>query len=313
MAMLPEGSICYENPIGTAPAVQLWASDRPSSSCCRESPCELQRLFSLYVAAGHPVRGAAPRPRRPATSSLSRTATSRPSRAGSWPTPPAAIHGIHARARLSRGMTPAWVSASRSQATDADEAELDKLLELAEADLRARLGARGRPGLLGDGGRRLMPPYFAALVNFGHSARRRDGNRRPDLPEPGRAPSRLQGPRRRSRSASSTALRWRGRLLTYLAVALLLVTGLLKTGCRGPAASGWLGHGGYLHRVPAWQDRAVALLVFHFAMKLASRLPKTRSRRRSGRARSGWQRCLGVIVILSASLHRTGHLTAMGL
>ncbi len=48
IADVPEGSVCYENPIGTAPAMRLKVGDT-TMFLMPGVPAELQRLFGLYV------------------------------------------------------------------------------------------------------------------------------------------------------------------------------------------------------------------------------------------------------------------------
>ena len=86
-------------------------------------------------------------------------------------------------------------------------------------------------------------------------------------------------------------------------LALLLVTGFLKW-MPATGGVGWTGYGGY--RTAFLHGKiALALFVFHLAMKLA-RAPKDEiaAARRPGQIRLA--ALLGVIVILAACLHRTG-------
>ena len=147
-----------------------------------------------------------------------------------------------------------------------------------------------------------MPPYFAAAVNFGHllgAVMGIGGLIYLGLAVLPAASKVADADRKRFLDA----LRWRGRLLTYLAVVLLLVTGMLKW-MPSTDGVGWLGNGGY--RTAFLHAKIVlALLVFHFALKLA-RAPKDEiaAARRPGQTRLA--ALLGVIVILLATLHRTG-------
>jgi uncharacterized membrane protein len=147
-----------------------------------------------------------------------------------------------------------------------------------------------------------MPPYAAALVNFGHLLGAVMGIGGllylglAVLPAAGKV-----GDADRERFLG--ALRWRGRALTGVAVVLLLATGLIKW-LPATGGVGWLGHGGlrtaFLHG-----KIALALVVFHLALKLA-RAPRdsAAAARRPGQVRLA--ALLGVVVILLASLHRTG-------
>src|SRR5262249_20457495 len=90
-------------------------------------------------------------------------------------------------------------------------------------------------------GHRLMPPFLASLVDFGHLLGAVLGIGGlfhlgfASLP----ASNKLPDP---ERTQFLSTLRWRGRVLTYTAVLLLLGTGLIKW---MPATGiGWLGYGG---------------------------------------------------------------------
>lgn len=147
-----------------------------------------------------------------------------------------------------------------------------------------------------------MPPFFAALVNFGHLLGAVMGIGGliylglAVLP----ASSKLADA---DAKRFLDALRWRGRMLTYLAVGLLLVTGLCKW-LPAIGGVGWLGGGGY--RTAFLHGKLVlALLVFHFALKLA-RPPKDEAAAARRPRQVRLAALLGVIVILLATLHRTG-------
>lgn len=144
MAMVPEGSICYENPIGTAPAVRL-AVGKTQFFLLPGVPGELQRLFTLYALPVIQTEG-------PRTTQKTRQ-IDYPGRDESALTRVLADaarrhHGVHARARPQGDDAGLGIRITLT-AEDSDEAELDKLLDRAEADLRARLGlevARGSSG-----------------------------------------------------------------------------------------------------------------------------------------------------------------------
>lgn len=148
----------------------------------------------------------------------------------------------------------------------------------------------------------MMPAYAAALINFGHLLGAVLGIGGLLYLSLAVLPAATKIPEA-DRPRFLDALRWRGRLLTYFAVALLVVTGLLKW---MPATDGvgWFGHGGY--RTAFLHGKIVlALLVFHLVLKLA-RAPRDEiaAARRPGQIRLA--ALLGVIVILLAVLHRTG-------
>lgn len=134
IADVPEGSICYENPIGTAPAVRLKV-DNTTIFLLPGVPAELQRLFTLYVVPALSSEG--PGTLKKAIhvewpggdeSALKRTLTDI---GRHYP-------GLSSRARV-QGDDEVSIRISLF-AEHADEAELDRMLEKAEADLRARLG-----------------------------------------------------------------------------------------------------------------------------------------------------------------------------
>ncbi len=135
IAEVPEGSICYENPIGTAPAVRLMVDDT-TVFLLPGVPSELQRLFTLYVLPA--LTSESPGILKKALhvewpggdeSALKRTLTDIGRR---YP-------GVTSRARVQgdEGNVSIRISLFGEHA---DETELDKMLEKAEADLRALLG-----------------------------------------------------------------------------------------------------------------------------------------------------------------------------
>jgi uncharacterized membrane protein len=146
-----------------------------------------------------------------------------------------------------------------------------------------------------------MPPAVAALADFGHllgailgiggllytgfvllpAAR--------ELPEP-------------ERQALQGAARRRGRIVTYTAIALLLLTGLLKW-LPATGGVGWLGHGGertaFLHG-----KLVLALVVFGLALQLTLPPAQGEAPRRLRKVRV--TAALGLVVVLLAVLHRRG-------
>ena len=135
MATIPVGSSCYDNPIGTAPAVRLAVGDT-QFFLLPGVPQELQRMFTLYalpiIQADGPWSNKKARhidyPGRD-ESVLSRVLIDMARR----------YHSIHTRARL-QGDDPSLGIRITLTGEHTDETELDQLLERAEADLRARLG-----------------------------------------------------------------------------------------------------------------------------------------------------------------------------
>jgi nicotinamide-nucleotide amidase len=143
MADVPEGSICYENPMGTAPAVRLRVGET-TFFLLPGVPEEMQRLFDLYVipalaADGPGIIKKARHVEWPGgdESALKRILTDINRR----------FPEIHTRARvIGEDQLSLRVSLFGEHA---DEDELDNLLSRAEADLRARLGleiTRDSPG-----------------------------------------------------------------------------------------------------------------------------------------------------------------------
>lgn len=135
MARVPEGSVCYENPMGTAPAVRLKVGTT-SFFLLPGVPEEMQRMFDLYVvpalAADSP--GVVKKARHVEwpggdESALKRILTDINRR----------FPEIHTRARVMGSKDNVSLRVSLF-GEHADENELDKLLGRAEADLRARLG-----------------------------------------------------------------------------------------------------------------------------------------------------------------------------
>jgi molybdenum cofactor synthesis domain-containing protein len=134
MADVPDGSVCYENPMGTAPAVRLKV-DETTFFLLPGVPEEMQRLFDLYVipalaADGPGIIKKSRHVEWPGgdESALKRILTDINRR----------FPEIHTRARvIGEDQISLRVSLFGEHA---DEAELDSLLSRAEADLRARLG-----------------------------------------------------------------------------------------------------------------------------------------------------------------------------
>jgi len=135
MALVPEGSICHENPIGTAPAVRLKTGET-TFFLLPGVPAEMQRMFGLYV---HPALTAeGPGVVKEARhidyygrdeSAISRLLEDLSRR----------HHGILSRARVQG--TEEDINIRITLFGEHSDAEaLDKALDDAEADLRARLG-----------------------------------------------------------------------------------------------------------------------------------------------------------------------------
>lgn len=138
MAMVPDGSVCYENPIGTAPAVQLQVK-KTTVFLLPGVPAEMQRLFTLHVIPTMSTHG-------PQTIRRTRT-VDYPSRDES-----ALTRLLHDITRRHKGvMTRTHVQGTNQniviritlQAEHTDASELENLLENAEMDLRSRLGLEG--------------------------------------------------------------------------------------------------------------------------------------------------------------------------
>jgi molybdenum cofactor synthesis domain-containing protein len=138
MAMVPEGSTTHENPIGTAPAVQL-AVGPTTVFLLPGVPAEMQRLFLLHVVPTLSKQG--PQTIRRARhvdfpsrdeSSLGRVLSDIGRR----------HRGVMARTHV-QGTNQDIVIRITLQAEHTDPVELDALLERAELDLRSRLGLEG--------------------------------------------------------------------------------------------------------------------------------------------------------------------------
>ena len=141
MAMLPEGAVCYENPIGSAPAVRLQVG--PTRFFLLPGvPQELQNMFHLYVVPALKADG---------------TGTHKTARHVDFPGRDESVL-TRALAEVSRRF-PGVSTKAIPQGEDrgpgiritllgehTEAGELTKLLDRAEADLRSRLGleVRGR-------------------------------------------------------------------------------------------------------------------------------------------------------------------------
>lgn len=139
VATLPEGAECYENPIGTAPAVRLPVGET-QFFLLPGVPQELQRMFNLYALPTIHADG-------PWTSKKTRH-VDYPGRDESALTRALAdmarrYPGLRARAKL-QGDDPELGIRITITGEHTDGTELDSLLERAEADLRARLGLEVR-------------------------------------------------------------------------------------------------------------------------------------------------------------------------
>ncbi|MEM7199851.1 MAG: competence/damage-inducible protein A [Planctomycetota bacterium] len=135
MARVPEGSVCFENPMGTAPAIKL-AAGRTTFFMVPGQPQEMQRMFDLYVLPM--IQSERPGTHRKAAhidfpgrdeSALSRVLADMSRR---YP-------GLHSKARL-QGQSGEGGIRITIFGEHADPGELDEMLQQAEADMRARLG-----------------------------------------------------------------------------------------------------------------------------------------------------------------------------
>ena len=140
MAALPLGADCFENPIGTAPAVHLTVGGTQLFSL-PGVPQELQRMFSLYAlpvihSDGPWISKKSRQVEYPGRdeSALARVLTDLSRR----------FPGLHTRARP-HGDDEGQGIRITITGEHTDEAELESLLNLAEADLRARLGLEVQP------------------------------------------------------------------------------------------------------------------------------------------------------------------------
>ncbi len=135
MAQVPSGATCYENPIGTAPAVRVRVRDSVFF-LLPGVPEELQRMFNLYVLPALSSEGSTSHKRSrhiefPGRdeSALSRVLADLSRR---YPE-------LHSKARVQTAGEGAGIRITIS-GDDADEQALEKMLDRAEADARSRLG-----------------------------------------------------------------------------------------------------------------------------------------------------------------------------
>ncbi|MEM7199852.1 MAG: hypothetical protein AAF628_06275 [Planctomycetota bacterium] len=99
------------------------------------------------------------------------------------------------------------------------------------------------------------------------------------------------------------AIRAQARKVVYTAIALLLVTGLIKWAPQTDGV-GWLGHRGY--RTAFLHGKiGLALVVFHLAASLV-REPRDAADAARRPARARLVAGLGLLIIALATLHRTG-------
>lgn len=141
MAEVPEGGVCYENPIGTAPAVRLTV-DKTVLFMLPGTPVEMQRLFQLYVDPALAAdEGNVKKARHIIYPGADESAISRLLRDLNRRHP-----GIHSRAR-GDGSGEDAVLRITLFAEHHDENQLEALLERAEADLRSRLGLEVQGGV----------------------------------------------------------------------------------------------------------------------------------------------------------------------
>jgi molybdenum cofactor synthesis domain-containing protein len=145
MAEVPEGGTCFENPIGTAPAVRLEVDDT-ILFLLPGTPVEMQRLFQLYIdpALAAEGQGNIKKARHIVYPGADESAISRLLRDLNRRHP-----GIHSRARADGSGEDAVLRITLFT-EHADESQLDALLERAEADLRSRLGLEVQGGVESD-------------------------------------------------------------------------------------------------------------------------------------------------------------------
>ena len=135
MAQVPEGATCHENPIGTAPALRLQIGET-ELFVLPGTPEEMHSLFQMFVEPAITAEG--PGPRKQARQVIypgrDESAIARLLRDLSRRHP-----GVQSRAR-SEGAADAMVMRITLFGEHTDSAELEQLLDAAEADLRSRLG-----------------------------------------------------------------------------------------------------------------------------------------------------------------------------
>ena len=145
MAMLPKGSVCYENPIGTAPAVRM-RSGETTIFLLPGVPAEMQRIFSLHVVPALMVDGlnTLKQSRHIDYPGSDESAISRLLAELSRQHP-----GIRCKARVQGSGDSASLRITLL-GEHLEQTELDAQLEQAEADLRAQLGLEKRTPSLRD-------------------------------------------------------------------------------------------------------------------------------------------------------------------
>lgn len=136
MATVPQGSTCFENPIGTAPAVQFRARET-TFFLMPGQPEELRRMFVSFVVPvlqadgpdGHRLSAQVEYPGGD-ESAISRMLSDLARR----------HPGVHPRARLQGTNDQSMRMRITLSAEGADKDEVQSRLDAAAADLRARLG-----------------------------------------------------------------------------------------------------------------------------------------------------------------------------
>jgi nicotinamide-nucleotide amidase len=135
MASVPKGSICYENTVGTAPAVQLKVGST-TTFLLPGVPAEMQRLFTQHVLPAMSAEG-------PTTVRAERQLDYHGHDESAISRILAEVAKHHPKVSLRttvRGTEEALTIRIRLVAEHTDPVALDEMLERAEHDLRTRLG-----------------------------------------------------------------------------------------------------------------------------------------------------------------------------
>jgi len=135
MARVPQGSICYENTVGTAPAVQLKVGST-TVFLLPGVPAEMQRLFTQHVLPAMSAES-------PSTVRGERTLDYHGHDESAISRALGELHKQHPGVSLRttvRGTEEALTIRIRIVAEHSDPVALDELLERADIELRAKLG-----------------------------------------------------------------------------------------------------------------------------------------------------------------------------
>jgi nicotinamide-nucleotide amidase len=141
MIMVPPGAKCFENPIGSAPAVELAVGDT-TVFLVPGVPAEMQAMFTHHVLPKMMAQG-------PSTVRKHRTVDCEGGDESTLSRILSTVQRHHAKVEVRTrmlGTSASPVIQITLQAEHHDPVELEELLEKAEMDLRSRLGLEKRAG-----------------------------------------------------------------------------------------------------------------------------------------------------------------------